>query len=75
MPVEPVDTPLFLRPPFNSIQGGSDPRYAMQSGTCVPNIPFPKRPGDPTDASSNKEARASQDPEETTGDVNLEDFG
>ena len=40
-----------------------------------PNIPTPKRPGDTLDASSNKEARASNDVEEATLDVNLKDFG
>ena len=35
----------------------------------------PKRPGEPVDTSSNKERRTSRDPDETSSDVSLADFG
>ena len=62
-----------LPPPFYTIPGTDDPRYTEQLDTFLPEIPFPKRPGAPSDASSKKEARNSRDVEEITMGVNLED--
>ena len=69
------DFTLTLPHPLIAIQGSYNPRYTLQMGSHVSNIPAPKRPGGPLDTSSNKEQRASQDPDEITLDINLADFG
>ena len=42
--------------------------------TC-PFVPTPKRPGAPLDTSSNEGRRASRDPDETSANISLADFG
>ena len=66
---------LILPHPYDAIHCNTDPRYTAQMDDALPNVPTPKRPGDPLDAPSTKEPRTSRDIEEPTAEINLTDFG
>ena len=74
IPAEPVGSSLALPAQFHLL-GSQDPRPTVQCNLNSLCASTSKRPGEPLDASPDKEKRASKDPEDADLDVNVADFG
>ena len=69
------DLPLILPRPLDAIRSGAYPRNTVQMEGDISYAQTPKRTGGPLDNSSNKEARATREIEESAPRINLQDFG